>query len=174
MAPLEPEPRLSETQALFYTPCQRAAHEYVCERGRSHNLCKVSSCIMQPIYASPGWDCAEADTHAHTRIMFTTVLCWTNCKSPNVLHILTLLHVPVHNHSPAAFTHPHLLQPALKILAGKYKRKHKNYMKWCSLKVYSGSFVDMCNSKMQQAFDVNKELSWSQWKPCGRLSHGTD
>lgn len=57
---------LSALQPLFYTSCQRATHEYVCQRGRSHNLCKVSSCIMQPIYASPGCDCAQESTHRHT------------------------------------------------------------------------------------------------------------
>lgn len=57
---------LSVLQPLFYTSCQRAMHEYVCQRGRSHNLCKVSSCIMQLIYASPGCDCAQESTHTHT------------------------------------------------------------------------------------------------------------
>lgn len=64
-APLELKLRLSELQPLFYTSCQRAVHEYVCQRGRSHNLCKVSSCIMQLIYASPGCECAWGYTHTH-------------------------------------------------------------------------------------------------------------
>lgn len=69
-APLELKLRLSESQPLFYTSCQRVTHEYVCRGGRSHNLCKVSSCIMQLIYASPGRDGSmhrSACTHKHTR-----------------------------------------------------------------------------------------------------------
>lgn len=48
-------------QPIFSTSCQRAIHEYVCQRGRSPNLCKVSSCVTQLIYASTGREC----THTH-------------------------------------------------------------------------------------------------------------
>lgn len=66
---LELQLMLSKSQPLFYTSCQRATHEYVCQRGRSHNLCKVSSCIMQLIYAFTGCvrtqECTRAHTHTH-------------------------------------------------------------------------------------------------------------
>ena len=89
-----------ESQPLFYTSCQRATHEYVCQRGRSHNLCKVSSCIMQLIYASPGCECAQESTHTHTHtdthLKLTTVLWWGGKQTPE---------------NPHTFSHPELPAP---------------------------------------------------------------
>lgn len=68
---LELKLMLSKSQPLFYTSCQqRATHEYVCRGGRSHNLCKVSSCIMQPIYASTGCESTQSCTRTHTNTRF--------------------------------------------------------------------------------------------------------
>lgn len=69
LAPLlELKLMLSKSQPLFYTSCQRATHEYVWRGGRSHNLCKVSSCIMQPIYASTGCESTQEYTHTHIHV----------------------------------------------------------------------------------------------------------
>lgn len=65
MPPLELKLMLSDSQALFYTSCQRATHEYVCTRGRSYNLCKVSSCIMQLICTSTGCEYTQECAHTH-------------------------------------------------------------------------------------------------------------
>lgn len=55
-----------KVKLIFYTSCQRVTHEYVCQRGRSHHLCKVSSCITQLICTSTGCEC--------THTIFPTIL----------------------------------------------------------------------------------------------------
>ena len=108
-APLELKLRLSELQPLFYTSCQRAMHEYVCQRGRSHNLCKVSSCIMQPIYASPGCECARGVyTHTPTHTQHSELYCDEEVNKPQNLQCFSHPELPVPNQRHNTTT-PHVL-----------------------------------------------------------------
>lgn len=108
---------LSKSQPLFYTSCQRATHEYVCGGGRSHNLCKVASCIMQPIYASTGCESTQEYTHTRTHLrtqkhspthVFTnhTVLLWQGSKQTPEAQVQWMSHPEVLESEHKYLLHP--------------------------------------------------------------------
>lgn len=113
LAPLlELKLMLSKSQPLFYTSCQRATHEYVWRGGRSHNLCKVSSCIMQPIYASTGCESTQEYTHTHTHTFspITQLYCDEKVNKPPNLRCSGS-----HNPEVLVPNHKHLLYPYSRI-----------------------------------------------------------